>query len=103
MPIVSLINENGKVERTFDVISEKIIFEALDDLGHQLPHGCLAGSCSACRIEVLSGAQNLSPPGAIEQNTIESYLKKHPEHKGKSIRLSCRCKVTGDVGIRPLD
>ena len=103
MPIVSLINESGKVERTFDVISEKIIFEALDDLGHQLPHGCLAGSCSACRIEVLSGANNLSAPGSVEQNTIESFLKKNPEHKGKSVRLSCRCKVKGDVSIRPLD
>jgi ferredoxin len=94
--------------QTFEIASNAILYDALADQGLDLPHGCLAGSCGACRINVISGVENLSKPGAIEQNTIEAVCTEYREKigeeflLGKTIRLSCRAKVTGDVCITPL-
>ncbi len=104
MPRVSIQD----TAQSFEVAPERILYEALADQGLELPHGCLAGSCGACRIHVESGAENLQPPGAIEQNTIDALLKDYREKKGEGfvthlrVRLSCRAKVKGDVVIRPL-
>jgi len=95
MPRVSIFD----TEKIFDVNEGEILYDSLYDRGHELPHGCLSGSCGACRVEVLSGSENLKPAGVIEQNTIESLKV---ELKVENIRLSCRAKVTGDVTIRPI-
>ncbi|MBC75295.1 MAG: hypothetical protein CME64_04700 [Halobacteriovoraceae bacterium] len=104
MPTVSLIHKNLQ----FYVEEGEILFDALDNQGEKLPHGCLAGSCGACRIEVTEGAQNLKAPSAVEQNTVES-IKEHYESKnGKGslenrvVRLACRARVFGDVSVKPL-
>lgn len=104
MPIVSIAD----TEKKFEVSEGEILYDSLFDRGHELPHGCLAGSCGACRVEVLSGESNLQPAGIVEQNTIEAikadYLVKNGagslDHK--TIRLSCRAKVLGDVVFKPL-
>lgn len=103
MPTVSLIHKNLH----FEVEEEKILFDALDNQGEKLPHGCLAGSCGACKIEVIVGEENLKPPSPVEQNTIES-IKEYYEAKngkgsmnGRVVRLSCRARVRGDVSFRP--
>ena len=101
MPIVSILDQNLSVE----INQNEILFNALDDKGIKLPHGCLAGSCGACRIEILEGNENLAPPGMIEQNTIkcikDEYKKANSEDlvNAKNIRLSCRTKVLGDDKI----
>lgn len=103
MPIVSLETKNLE----FEIEEGQIVFDALDNQGEKMPHGCLAGSCGACRIEILEGEQNLKPPSAIELNTIESirenYETKHGEGslKNRVIRLACRARVLGDVKIKP--
>ena len=103
MPTVSLVNKNLE----FQVDEGEVLFDALDSQGERLPHGCLAGSCGACRIEVLEGAENLKPPSLVEQNTIESireeYEKKHGAGSldGRTIRLACRARVLGDVKFKP--
>ena len=105
MPTVSIKGENLE----FQVKEKSIIFDALDDQGHELAHGCLAGSCGACRVLIADGAHNLSEPSLIEQNTIESILVNYRRiHgadwlKGKTIRLACRAKVLGDVTIEELN
>jgi ferredoxin len=105
MPRVSN-KQNGKV---FEVKAGDILYDALDDQGSTLPHGCLSGSCGACRIEVHKGKENLDPIGFIEKNTVDSikdYVKKSlmdPEINLREIRLSCRCKVMGDVEFSPYD
>jgi ferredoxin len=92
----------------FEVKENEIIFDALDNAGEKLPHGCLAGSCGACRIEIIEGSENLKPPTEVEQNTIESieqnYDRIHGEGsaKEKNIRLSCRTRVRGDVTFTSL-
>jgi ferredoxin len=68
MPRVSIGDSNTLVE----VNEGEILYDSLYDRGVELPHGCLSGSCGACRIEVLEGANSLSPVGIIEGNTIDS-------------------------------
>ena len=50
------------------------------------------GQCGTCVVEVLEGAQNLSPRSDVEQ----VYLSDRPAN----YRLSCRTSVNGDVTIR---
>jgi ferredoxin len=95
--------------KIFDVEENEILYDALFDRGEELPHGCLAGSCGACRIEVTSGVENLSEPGFIEKNTIEALKDEITAKFGKNrienktIRLSCRAKIIrGDVSFKPL-
>lgn len=108
MPIVSLLSKKTEETREFEVQDKEIIFDALDNCGEKLPHGCLAGSCGACRIEVLEGSENLKPPSAVERNTIEAisdqYEKKNGfgSLKGRVVRLACRARVLGNVKITPL-
>ncbi len=93
-------------EIDFEVEENEVVFDALDNAGEKLPHGCLAGSCGACRIEIIEGSDNLKPASAIENNTIEaiveSYERKHGEGacQGKNIRLACRARVLGDIKFK---
>ena len=105
MPTVSIKDQNLK----FEVKEGAILFDSLDDQGHELPHGCLAGSCGACRTLIVEGAENLAPPSMIEENTIQSimvnYKRIHGDSwgEGKTIRLACRARVNGDVTIEELN
>lgn len=101
--LVQSLSPNEK-DLTFEVKSGKILFDELDHQGLKLPHGCLAGSCGSCRIEILEGAQNLAEPGAVERDTIESIRNEpnHPERLNKLIRLSCRSRVMGNIKIKIL-
>lgn len=106
MPTVSIKNEN----KEFEVEVGEVIFDGLDNKGYELPHGCLAGSCGACRIEVLEGNEYLNEPSPIEKNTLEAitqnYKRIHGENalQGKTVRLSCRARLAscGKVVIQPL-
>lgn len=104
MPRVSIKD----TDKLFEVNDGEILYDSLCDRGYELPHGCLSGSCGACRIEVLEGKEHLLAPGIIESNTIEALVEEfrtvHGEEfvKNKEIRLSCRAKVKGDVTIRPI-
>jgi ferredoxin len=104
MPRVSIPDS----EKIFEVNEGEILYDSLYDRGLELPHGCLSGSCGACRVEVLEGTENLSQPGVIESNTIEALKDEFFNTRGKefvegkTIRLSCRAKVVGDVSFRPI-
>jgi ferredoxin len=104
MPTVSI----SDTSQTVEIASESIIYDALADKGIELPHGCLSGSCGACRVHVEKGVENLIPAGVIELNTIEAIREEYLKTKGaeflvgKNIRLSCRARATGDVTILPL-
>lgn len=113
MPTVSVktiqaAENTNKDDQSFELNESELLFDGLDRQGLTLPHGCLAGSCGSCRVEVHEGSENISPASAIEKNTIEAliteYNQKYGEDhaKGKTIRLSCRSKVNGDISISPL-
>lgn len=102
MPIVSILDKN--IEKNLK--ENEIIYNGLEDQGVVLQHGCLSGSCGACKIEIIEGKENITPPGAIEENTIaaicEDYKNRLGEASiaGKTIRLSCRTKILGNVKIK---
>lgn len=104
MPIVSIEENNQK----FELNEDETLFDGLENQGYTLPHGCLAGSCGACRVEIIQGEENLRAPSVVEENTIqairENYVRIHGKGAldGKTVRLSCRAKVLGDIEIRPL-
>jgi ferredoxin len=104
MPRVSI----KESEKTFEVNVGEILYNALSNLGEDLPHGCLAGSCGACRVEIIEGKENLDVCGVIESNTISSLKEEFAKSKGKEflidkeIRLSCRARVKGDISIQPI-
>lgn len=114
MPTVSVVSydEQGNLiageVKEIEVNEGEILFDELERQGEHLPHGCLAGSCGSCRIQVLEGEDNLAPVGAIEQDTLshlkQTYCQKYGEEflKNKTIRLSCRAKVNGNVKIAPI-
>lgn len=85
-------------DQKFHVLEGKIVFDELERLGLLLPHGCLAGSCGSCRIEILEGAENLSPLGAVETDTVDA-INRSAGVVNKNIRLSCRAKIYGDIKI----
>lgn len=104
MPRVSIKDS----DKAFEINQGEILYDALYDRGEELPHGCLSGSCGACRVEIVSGKENLQAAGVIEQNTIDALKDEFTQTKGidfvkeKEIRLSCRAKVLGDVCFRPI-
>jgi len=68
-------------------------------LGNKVPHyhACNgAGKCTTCRVLILSGEENLTPPTEAEKAIIEE--KNWPA----KVRLACQTKVLGDVVIRRL-
>jgi ferredoxin len=109
MPTV-LVSSNSpnQIDLKYEVDEGKIIFDELERQGLVLPHGCLAGSCGSCRIEILQGAQNLSVAGAVESDTVLAIIKNYNDTgrgdlvSNKNVRLSCRAKVLGDIKIKIL-
>lgn len=105
MPKVKLSDTSEE----FEIPQGSTLFDAIAECGTELPHGCLSGSCGACRIQVVTGAENLAPPSVIELNTIEAikdeYAKKEGPSflEGKIVRLSCRAKILGDVEFFPME
>lgn len=106
MPTVSVRSKlPNETDQIFEVVEGKILYDELERQGLILPHGCLAGSCGSCRIDILEGAENLSNPGAVESDTIASIKSNYCDSNraelvlNKNIRLSCRAKVMGDIKI----
>ncbi len=100
MPIVSIAGTT----KTFEVKEGGVLYDSLAEQGEVLPHGCLSGSCGACRIEIVRGKENLQGAGVIERNTIEAIRSDLSLGASQQIeiRLSCRAKVIGNVAIRPI-
>lgn len=108
MPTVSIQSQGEGEDEVYEINVNEVLFDALCNQGLQLPHGCLAGSCGACRVEIIEGEENLKSPSAVEQDTLDAiklnYERIHGPGsvKGKIIRLSCRARVLGDIKIKKL-
>lgn len=110
MPTVSVKekNKDGLVSKEVEVVLEVQMGETLYDEiaahGHKLPHGCLSGSCGACRMVVLKGEQFLSPPSEKEIQTLKNIFSNYRQKFGDSfienkiIRLSCQSKFIDEDG-----
>ncbi len=85
--------------------NNQTIYEAFEEKGITLAHGCLSGSCGACKIKIIEGLSNLKAMSAVEKDTVD-YIKDNlskklndPEILKWEIRLSCRAKFTGDLSF----
>lgn len=57
--------------------------------------GCREANCGTCLIEVLSGAEALTPVTPNEQEMLDILADGQPQ-----ARLACQCRVLGDVSLR---
>lgn len=89
MPKIVFLNEGRKAE----VPAGTTVLEAADALRVPIGRVCGGGgTCSTCRVEVVVGAEHLSP---IQENEIAYQL-------GEGVRLGCQARIEGDVGVRVL-
>jgi ferredoxin len=66
----------------------KTLLSAALELGVVISHVCGGdGACGTCRVEVLQGSNNLTPP-----TPDETYKEIEEPH-----RLSCQAKLVGDI------
>ncbi len=116
MPTVSVKKQkhDGSPSEDVDVVIEakvgQTVFDELEAHGHKLPHGCLGGSCGACRMIVLKGSEFLASPDQKETKTLnivsQNLKNKFGENylNDKVIRLSCQTKFIeedGEIEIVP--
>lgn len=107
---ISLNPDNPEEIQELEVELNQTIYDECEQKGTELPHGCLAGSCGSCRIEIIEGSEFLKPASLIEQNTIDALKEEMTERygaeflEGKEIRLSCRARLVedGKVSFRPI-
>lgn len=89
MPVCVFLNEGKPVQ----VAEGTTVLEAAIAHDIRMSHVCnAAGTCSTCRVEVVIGAENLSP---IEPNEIAYSM-------GDGVRLGCQAKILGNCGVRVL-
>ena len=89
------------LEQVLEISDDAVLYDALFEQGIELPHGCLSGSCGACRVEILT-PESLVEPGAVEKNTIEAINEEriNAALPALNIRLSCRAKIKSDTKIK---
>ncbi len=81
--------------KSIDISPEETICDGFDRNELELKHGCLAGSCGVCLIEVVSGTQFLAPAKTIELDTLNRAKRNNPKLEKVSLRLACKAKVIG--------
>ena len=70
------------------------LFDAAARVSAGIDTACVGkGTCGLCRVKVIAGAEHLNP-----------YTDEERKHLGNvyhltKVRLSCRCRPTGDVTI----
>lgn len=95
---VSHLGDNNQ-KKEFQLNEAGILFDLLEKQQEILPHGCLAGACGACLIEIISGDEFFEEPDLIESKTLGLF----PQN---NLRLSCRArvkKIDGRITIKSID
>ena len=87
MPRVIFVDEGKAAEFP---VGKTLLSSALE-MGMRISHVCGGdGACGTCRVEVVDGWDNLSPP-----TPDETYKEIEAPH-----RLRCQAKLLGDVIVR---
>jgi ferredoxin len=92
MPVVKIVSPDG--EQVVEIPPGATLFEAGAKVAAGIETSCVGkGTCGLCRVRIKAGAENLNP-----------YTDEELKHLGNvyhitKVRLSCRCKPTGDVTI----
>ena len=91
MPKVTIL---GETPTTVDVAVDSTLFEAGGKVSAGIETSCVGkGTCGLCRVKIVAGAEHLNPFTDEERKHLGNVY-----HITK-VRLSCRCKVSGDVTI----
>lgn len=74
------------------VVHDSNLMDAIHQTGLGLGQSCDGVAlCGFCRVQILSGAENLSPIGSEEERLLDSL------HAGDDERLACCATVHGSV------
>jgi ferredoxin len=92
---LTVVDEAGQ-EQTFDGKAGDTPLYISGNMARPIGSGCNDSSCATCRIEVLEGAENLSPQDARERATLEAN-----GHDADTLRLGCRTEILqGSVKVK---
>ena len=93
MPRVTIGSAGGE-RIVVEVAEGTTLFEAGAKAAAGIDTACVGkGTCGLCRVKIVAGAEHLNP-----------YTDEERKHLGNvyhltKVRLSCRCRVGGDVAI----
>jgi adenylate cyclase len=89
-----LTHANG---RTMPMLPGATVLETLRANG--IPHASVCGGrarCTTCRIQVLSGSENLPEPAGLEAAALARI------GAAEGVRLACQVRPTADISVMPL-
>jgi len=92
MPAITI--KSGDTTTVVDCLEGSTLFEAGAKISAGIDTACVGkGTCGLCRVKIVAGAEHLTP-----------FTEEERKHLGNvyhitKVRLSCRCKVSGDVTI----
>ncbi len=93
MPRVTIVTGEGE-SQVVEAPEGSTLFEAGAKIAAGIDTACVGkGTCGLCRVKIIAGAENLNPFTDEEKKHLGNVY-----HLTK-VRLSCRCKVSGDVAI----
>jgi ferredoxin len=93
MPVVTIATGEG-APVVIECAAGTTLFEAGAKVAAGIDTACVGkGTCGLCRVRITSGGEHLNPYTEEEQKHLGNVY-----HLTK-VRLSCRCKVSGDVAI----
>ena len=80
--------------REIRVVHDSNLMDAILQTGLGLGQSCDGiALCGFCRVRVLDGIENLTPPGSEERKVLAA------QHAGDDERLACRVLVNGPVTV----
>jgi 2Fe-2S ferredoxin len=82
-----------------EVPPEHTMMAAAVAQGYYWPTTCGGeGRCTTCAVEILEGAEQLSPMGRAERNALSEG--RGPGAANSGLRLACQVLLSGDVTVR---
>lgn len=80
-------------ERAVEVDGNLSLLQGAKNAGVALNHQCKQGTCGKCKVKVVAGAKNLTPPTRYEDFKLGRQQLK------LGYRLACQAKATGPVEV----
>ena len=94
MPRVTIVGLGDGEPLVVEAAEGTTLFDAGAKVAAGIDTACVGkGTCGLCRVKIVAGAENLNPFTEEERKHLGNVY-----HLTK-VRLSCRCKVAGDVVI----
>jgi len=96
--VVLRVVDDGGMEQSFEGHEGDTVLFVSGNMEKPIGSGCNDSTCATCRVEVLDGAEYLSPQGDHECKTLRE--NQHPEH----LRLACCAEILRDsVHVRAFE